>query len=363
MKVGMNGWSLPPQVTGGLDIHIWELARALAKKDVDVQLFLPRANCNTDCQRPEIIPISYSGDLSYEGATRLNSKIFNQLRKDEIDLFHSQDWFGVEAGYRVKKHLNGGWVFSCHSLERMRAGEGNENSHIQRREKLGIEKSDKVITVSRWMKREIVDRFNVEEDKVVVIGNGRRNLETSNFSPRQEHDIGDDFFVLYLGRLAEQKGVRYLIYAAKKILEEFDGVKFIIGGRGPLSKPLQKFADLLGVEEDVIFTGFIPENKLSSYYSEADVFVSPSLHEPFGMTLLEARQQGTTLITTPAGALETMESDSGVISIRKRNSGSIARAIKDVMQQTKRQQPASSEVYSWTETASATREIYRQVLG
>lgn len=361
MHIGMNSWSLPPRVTGGLDIHVWELARALSEKNVKIELFVPRTERDSPDRQLKITNINYAGDLSYQGVSRLNKKIFTELQSSEIDIFHSHDWFGVEAGYRAKKYLGCNWVFSCHSLEWMRAGQGQGNCKIKQREKLGIEKSDKVITVSEWMKNEMLDRFTVEPDKVVVINNGRRNLEASNFSPRAEHDLGDAFFVFYVGRLAEQKGVRYLLYAAQKILQEFDNVKFVIGGRGPLLEPLQEFTDLLGTADDVIFTGFIPEERLSSYYSEADVFVSPSLHEPFGMTLLEARKQGTPVISTPAGALESLKEGSGFTSINQRCSQDIYRAIKQLIAGQDPAHTTASKTYSWQETAKKTLEVYRQV--
>lgn len=165
-----------------------------------------------------------------------------------------------------------------------------------------------------------------------------------------------------MGRLAEQKGVRYLLYAAWKVLKEFKNIKFIIGGRGPLLEPLKKFKDLLGINKSVKFTGFIPESQLSSYYSEADVFVSPSLQEPFGMTLLEARKQGTPVISTPAGALESLEGGSECISVNERCSENIYQAITGLIQAKDSYCAADKTAYSWEQAAKETLKVYDQVL-
>lgn len=363
IRIATNTWNVPPQITGGLDVHVWELSKALSSFGAKIDVYYPgdrekEVNFN-------LIPMEKERSLDYYGVSKINKEIFQILnKKRSIDLFHSQDWLGVEAGYRSKKYLEVPWIFSCHSLEWMRTGRGEENPKICEMERLGIEKSDAVITVSEWMKEKILEDYDVAEDKIRVVPNGYRDLEEGDISPREEHGIGEDLFVLYLGRLSEQKGIRYLLYAAAKILKDHNNVKFVIGGKGPLKGSLKKFTNLLGIQENVLFVGFIPEQDIGSYYSEADVFISPSLSEPFGMTVLEAWNKQTKVISTPCGAHEFIDNESDLIKVRRRNSEDIYKSLSSLIKNRgdlKAGNPKEKED-TWKKAAEETLKVYRDVL-
>ncbi|MFB6176827.1 MAG: glycosyltransferase, partial [Halobaculum sp.] len=111
----------------------------------------------------------------------------------------------------------------------------------------------------------------------------------------------------FVGRHTDQKGISYLLYALSELRR--DDVTLVIGGTGHLTDQLRRFAELAGVADQVEFVGFIPETELGDYYASADLFVSPSRSEPFGITIVEALSVGTRVVATECGAAEVLPDD------------------------------------------------------
>jgi glycosyltransferase involved in cell wall biosynthesis len=172
-----------------------------------------------------------------------------------------------------------------HSTEFDRSGE-NINQMIYDVERKGMEWADKIITVSYFTRNIIISRYGISGEKVEVVHNG---VECNGNWALTESGINkDEKIVLFLGRITMQKGPEYFLEAAKKVLEVMDNVKFVMAGSGDLMHRAVKMAAELGIGHKVLFTGFLRGEDVQKIYKMADLYVMPSVSEPFGIAPLEA---------------------------------------------------------------------------
>src|SRR4030043_284832 len=157
-------------------------------------------------------------------------------------------------------------------------------------ERKGMERADKVIAVSYFTRSIIINRYGISGDKVEVVYNGvqRNGNENGNWALAESGIKKDEKIVLFLGRITMQKGPEYFLQAAKKVLEVMDNVKFVIAGSGDLMHRTIEMAAELGIGQKVLFTGFLHGEDVQKIYEMADLYVMPSVSEPFGIAPLEA---------------------------------------------------------------------------
>ncbi|HEX8040139.1 MAG TPA: glycosyltransferase family 4 protein [Chryseosolibacter sp.] len=223
--------------------------------------------------------------------------------KYSFDVIHAHDWMtflaGIEAKRRTKKPL----VVHVHSTEFDRAGE-HINPEMFEIEKTGLHEADRVIAVSNWTKEILVSRYGVPAERVNVIHNG--------IGPKEE--AGEfafpDFashFVTFLGRVTYQKGPRFFVDAAQKVLQEFPDAHFIVAGAGDLLPQMIERVAQLNMSSNFHFTGFLRGSQVDQIWSLTDVYVMPSVSEPFGIAPLEAIQSGVPVIlSNQSGVAEVM---------------------------------------------------------
>ena len=339
----MVGWGFPPEIDGGLDIHVANLFRSLQDSSFEVELMLPEYRAPDE---EGVIPVDTEKDIlpaSKDMAARAARE------SERFDIIHTHDWFGSEAGLKASKHGDTRWISTFHSLNHQRSHKGSRE--IEKRERAAAEKADKVISVSRDLSHQLKKKFG---RKPVVIHNGFSSKESSGRDVKQELEISGPM-IFFVGRHAEQKGIEHLVYGFSKL--EREDARLVIGGDGYLREPLEKFVEILGMEDRVIFTGFIPDQELGDYYSSADVFVSPSISEPFGLTVTEALEAGTPVVATSSGVEELLPS--GTITSIRPESGSIASGIKEALE--KRRKP-EFESRTWEEMSEEVMDLYRELI-
>jgi glycosyltransferase involved in cell wall biosynthesis len=171
---------------------------------------------------------------------------------------------------------------------------------------------------------------------------------------KAEHGI-DGKMLLFVGRHTDQKGISYLLYALSKL--DRDDVTLVLGGTGHLTEQLKKFAELLGAEDDVVFAGYLPEEELGDYYDSADLFVSPSLAEPFGITIVEALSVGTRVVASKSGVAEILPDDC-VVEVDP-DSDAIVDGIDHALSLSN---PIEYDVRTWEQVADEHVELYEDVL-
>jgi glycosyltransferase involved in cell wall biosynthesis len=366
MKILMIGWGFPPRIQGGLDIHVYEICRELAKKS-EVHLSLPEFNSPKKAPNGiKIIPIKCTIRKNLaRTVNEYNKNIVSECRKLDFDIIHSHDWFGVEASQKLK--VKSPWVLTLHSLEYMRSCGPGKKSIMERLERRGAEGCDRIIAVSRFMKDSIVKSCGIAPQKIEVVYNSATVQKGNSEKIRRELGLGKRPVALFLGRLSQQKGVEYLIYSAKSVLEKIPEARFVVAGEGNLRNSLERFSRHMGLEGKVIFPGFVPESDLASYYSAADVFVYPSLYEPFGISVLESLLSGTPAITSEeAGILEMLPKMDSVAGIRSGDSAELAGKIAYFLARRKRvsgkEKGILARTYSWERSAREILGIYQKLI-
>ena len=338
MKVLMFGWEFPPMSSGGLGTACYGLTKSMSKKGVEITFVLPNSsdingadflklvsannlvNVKIRKIKSPLRPYMTSGEYSQsinEKSSR-TAKIYGSTLYEEVyrytlaaekiaeegdfDIIHCHDWMTFGAGIAAKKKKNRPLVLHVHSTEHDRTGH-NVNQYVYDLEKAGMQKADRIIAVSNFTKGKIAAHYGIPPDKISVVHNA------VDFS---QHYYDEDFaikktdkVVLFLGRLTLQKGPDYFISAAKKILEHEKNVKFVIAGAGDMERFAVEKAAELGISSHVLFAGFLEPDDVERAYKMADIYVMPSVSEPFGITALEAMKNRTsTIVSKQSGVSE-----------------------------------------------------------
>jgi glycosyltransferase involved in cell wall biosynthesis len=303
----------------------------------------------------------YGGDI-FEQVRRYADKASEIATVEVFDIVHSHDWMTYPAGEAVARASGKQLVVHVHSTEFDRSGE-HINQAIYDIERRGMHTANKVITVSQYTKNIVVNRYGVNPDKVEVVYNGAE----SNGAPLLERSTnGLDKIVLFLGRITMQKGPEYFIAAAKRVLEKLDRVKFIMAGDGDMTHRMIEYAASLGIGHKVFFTRFLRGAQVDQAYQLADLYVMPSVSEPFGITPLEAlRQNVPVLISKQSGISELLthalkvdfwdinQMANKIIAVLKHP------PLSSVLRENGRIQ---AQTIRWDDSASRLCQIYNQVL-
>ncbi|MCL5010849.1 MAG: glycosyltransferase family 4 protein [Patescibacteria group bacterium] len=321
MKVLMFGWELPPFNSGGLGVACYGLAKALSQKGVEIVFVLPQ---KTDVRMP-FAKIIFALSEENESLLRFSAyeqpraracgknpenlhcfTLFNLVekykqaakiiaRKETFDLIHAHDWLAFPAGLEAKKISKKPLVVHVHATELDRVGNQGPNQYVWDIEKNVMEKADRIIAVSNFTKNKIVNDYGIGPEKIRVVHNGIEPAEPQSASELLGAK-GKNKMVLFVGRITLQKGPDYFLTAAKKILEKNPEVIFVMAGSGDMEKQVIEKAVELGIAKKVFFAGFLRGGDLAGTFRAADVFVMPSVSEPFGIAPLEALQYGVPVI-------------------------------------------------------------------
>ncbi|MBW6451409.1 MAG: glycosyltransferase family 4 protein [DPANN group archaeon] len=373
LKIAIIGWGFPPKIEGGLDIHVYETAIRFAKLGYVIHLFLPDFNCpkykNQKLPQNLVIhPIMINPKITdinilIKTVEQYNLKIISELKNLDFDMIHTHDWFGVDSGVWVKNNLKKPWITTFHSLEYMRSTIQDDSSLISLFEKKAIATSDVLITVSNFMVSEIKTFYNIKKQMFVVYNSGSINQD--DYKKTFEKKDTNTKNILYIGRLASQKGIEYFLTAIKEVIKTEKCVKCIIVGSGYMSESLKKHAKNLGIENNVFFEGFVKSETLSDYYQNADIFISPSIYEPFGITIVDAMRIGIPVIATDkTGAVESLINGKDYIKVKTRSSDEISSAITRLLSDDILRKSIGSngkkavEMYSWDKCAKELSDIY-----
>lgn len=395
----MFGWEYPPFNSGGLGTACYGLTHGLADNNVDVTFVLPR-KVNAASKQIKIA-FADQREVSEEFYQKLynpyiTTELYKTLRKtldsDDIisddlitevykysinarsiatdhnyDIIHAHDWLsfgaGMEARYLTHKPL----VLHVHATEFDRTGFSGVHPHIYNIEKEGMKRADKVIAVSGYTKDVIVKHYNIPWHKVEVVHNG---INLADYSKRHKDIQGvKKIFgkiVLFVGRLTLQKGVDYFLEAAHKVLQHTDDVSFIIAGSGDAQNQLMQEAARYGITNKVFFTGFLRGEDLNKLYQAADLFVMPSVSEPFGIAALEALANGTpVMVSKQSGVSEVV---SHALKVNFWDTDEMANEMLSLLKYPSLhdclQSNAAQEVpkFSWKESAKKCASIYQQLI-
>ncbi len=354
----MFGWEFPPYNSGGLGVACLGLSTALANRsDLKITFVLPKKidveSTLVDFEFADIAPHpdpklneritvtavnsplgpylteeSYVNKLSELDKTELKlkeiygSSLFAEVERygvmaekvalgRDFDVIHAHDWLSALAGITAKKVSGKPLILHIHATEFDRTGGHGVHERIYQIEREGMLAADKVIAVSEFTRQTIIKQYGIDPDKVKVVHNGIDLAEYKhNGTPQATIERLKEAgykIVLFVGRFTMQKGPEYFLKAAQKVLEQEQQVKFVMAGSGDMEEKIIKMTASLGIGDKVVLPGFIRGNDLRSLYAQADIFVMPSISEPFGLVALEAVANNTPVIVSrQSGAAEVM---------------------------------------------------------
>ena len=372
MKVLMFGWEFPPHISGGLGTASYGLTKGIAQQDVEVLFVMPKASGDEDTSIANIINASeitmpslitstdefwknvnfmpidsvlipYMGIEEYDtikkeftesqtrhfihlgGKYTFSGKYGTNLMEEvgryawiaskiaqeqEFDIIHAHDWLTYLAGIIAKRISGKPLVVHVHATEFDRSGE-NINRTVYNLEKEGMEQADAVITVSNLTKKTVVRRYGIDPKKVITIHNavdfsGKESVEETKDTA--EPKLHQEKIITFLGRITFQKGPEYFIEAASKVLKVYPNVRFVMAGNGDMMHKMIRRVSQLHMGTKFTFTGFLAGDDVNRMYSESDVYVMPSVSEPFGISPLEAMRTGVpVIISEQSGVAEVLK--------------------------------------------------------
>ena len=222
----------------------------------------------------------------------------------QFDVIHAHDWLTYFAGIAAKRVSGKPLVVHMHATEYDRSGE-NINTQTYAIERAGMMAADRVIAVSNLTRKIVIDRYGIPADKVVTVHNAVRFAERESAAP--ERGV-DDKIVTFLGRITYQKGPDYFVEAAAKVLKRVPNVRFVMAGSGDMMNHVIRRVARLGIADRFHFTGFLKGEDVHRMFQLSDVYIMPSVSEPFGISPLEAmRSNVPVIISKQSGVAEVLD--------------------------------------------------------
>jgi glycogen(starch) synthase len=304
---------------------------------------------------------NYGGDMIGDTA-RYARFVATIAEQEEFDAIHAHDWMTYAAGVAAAKISGKPLVVHVHSTEFDRSGE-SVNQQLYELERLGMHAADRIICVSKLTQTICTRRYGVDGSKIEVVYNG---IDDDRIQPNPSQNIAStDKIVLFLGRITMQKGPEYFVRAAKRVLEKYTDVKFVVAGAGDMAVRMIEEAAHLGIGHKILFTGFLRGNDVDRVFQMADCYVMPSVSEPFGIAPLEAmkndvpviisKQSGVSEVLTHALKVDFWDVDEMANKV-------IAVLRHPPLSQTLRQHgPMELRGLTWDGAAKRTADVYQAV--
>ena len=366
----MFGWEFPPHIAGGLGTACYGLTRGLAKQGTEVIFVVPKAYGDedkrfvhvvnaSDIEIPagEIIDAEMRDKLTFihidsnlipyvspeefdEQTQEIHSHetqytvrdawkeryvfsgkygpnlmeevarfamVAGQIARNmegQFDVIHAHDWLTYYAGIAAKRISGKPLVVHMHATEFDRSGE-HINQEVYNIERAGMEAADRVIAVSNLTRNIVIEKYGIPAEKVITVHNAVR-FETRE-ADEAERGVSDKI-VTFLGRITYQKGPDYFVEAAAKVLKRMDNVRFVMAGSGDMLKHIVRRVAKLGIADRFHFTGFLKGDEVQKMFGMSDVYVMPSVSEPFGISPLEAMKSNVpVIISKQSGVAEVLD--------------------------------------------------------
>lgn len=395
----MIGWEYPPHNSGGLGVACQGMTEALSEFGQRVYFSLPYRfpQSLTHMQvlsaydpawfeaEPDHPPFgsystqptidSVSSELTVDELHALPQSTLEKRVTEYADrvvavhdqaqesaVIHAHDWMSFPAAMKLQRQTGKPFIAHVHSTEYDRIPHGSGSPYITQTEYQGLNQADAIVAVSNYTKRLIVDRYLVDPAKIEVIHNGITTLTQPFVRPSF---AGKRPLVVFMGRLTMQKGAEYFIRVAQAVVKKQPEALFVVVGDGDQYHSLLLSSAGQQLSSHVLFTGFLRGKQREEILNRADVFVMPSLSEPFGLVALEAAQRDTpVIVSTNSGAKEVLTS-ARVIDFwdAELMTETILELITDqqVSLDQVRRQHQDLEQVTWQKSASKLRDLYRRV--
>lgn len=357
MKALMFGWEFPPHILGGLGTASYGLTKGMSlQPDMEITFVIPKPHGDEDqsflkivgaCNVPVVWKENnwdyvnnrigtmmhpdeyfrlrngikydfsriYTNDLGcIDFSGRYPDNLIEEISNYEavasvlahqidFDIIHSHDWLTYPAGVFAKQISGKPLVIHVHATDFDRS-RGQVNPTVYNIEKRGMDMADHIMTVSDLTRKIVIEKYHQHPSKVTTVHNAVEPLEDADSftkTPRR------DKVVTFLGRITMQKGPEYFVEAASRVLQRTKGVRFVMAGSGDMMEAMIDLAARRGIADRFHFTGFLKGRQVHEMLAESDVYIMPSVSEPFGISPLEAMQVGTpSIISKQSGCAEIL---------------------------------------------------------
>lgn len=409
----MLGWEFPPFFAGGAGIVCYELTREMVKiDDVDLTYVMPSGPDELTEQHLRVLiadrfegkKISFkkipslmgaymtqdsyveerqrlirSGKLSMKGDNTLNlygatllEDVYNFvggvseiIDNEEFDVIHAHDWTTFPAAIYASEQMKKPLIVHIHITEFDKSGGNGADPHIYSIEKEGMDKADKIITISEKVKRGLIENYHIDPSKIEIVYHAKIDVgPDKDFVFPKFKDKNK--VILYAGRMTLQKGPDYFVEAAAKVVNFYDNVIFIMAGSGDQMNQMIKRTVELGIQDKFLFHGFYTRDDANKFFSMADVFVMPSVSEPFGLVPFEAISKNTpTIISKQSGVSEIL---SNVLKVDFWDTDKMANQIVSILRHNELSNTMKKEGLSevnkltWDKPARRCVDIYKELI-
>ena len=359
MKALMFGWEFPPHILGGLGTASYGLTKGMSMQpDMDITFVIPKPWGDEDQSFLKIIgacntPVAWR-DIHWDYVSERLSKYmdpqeyynlrdhiyadFNYLHPNDLgciefsgrypdnlleeinnysivagviarthnyDIIHSHDWLTYPAGLHAKNILGKPLVIHVHATDFDRS-RGNVNPQVYQMEKNGMDYADHIICVSNLTRNTVIEKYHQDPAKVTTVHNAVEPLSADIVAI--EPKKGKDKVVTFLGRITMQKGPEYFVEAAARVLEKAKHIRFVMAGSGDMMERMIYLVAEKGMSDKFHFTGFLKGKQVYEMLKRSNVYVMPSVSEPFGISPLEAMQCNIpTIISKQSGCAEILD--------------------------------------------------------
>ena len=419
MKVLMFGWEFPPHISGGLGTASYGLTKGFVPQgDVEIKFCIPKPYGDEDNSFLRIVgmnsvPIVWKdvdssyvesrvgaiirpdeyyryrdhiyGDFSYMNTNdlgcmefaggypeNLHEEINNYsiiagvvARTEEFDIIHSHDWLTYPAGIHAKQVSGKKLVIHVHATDFDRS-RGNVNPTVYAIEKNGMDHADHIFCVSELTRRTVIDKYHQHPDKVTTLHNAVTPL-SDDIMAIEPKKIPNEKVVTFLGRITMQKGPEYFVEAAAQVLKKTKNIRFCMAGSGDMMNDMIKLAAQRGISDRFHFPGFMRGRQVYECLKASDVYIMPSVSEPFGISPLEAMQCDVpTIISKQSGCAEILDK---CIKTDYWDINAMADAIysicnnESLYEYLKVEGRKEVDSITWEDVALRLRRMYEKVLG
>ncbi|HXK75801.1 MAG TPA: glycosyltransferase family 4 protein [Bacteroidaceae bacterium] len=360
MKVLMFGWEFPPHILGGLGTASYGLTRGMSKQeDMEITFCIPKPWGDEDQSFLRIIgmnntPVAWRdvswdtlqarfgnymdpqlyydlrnhiyadfnylhtndlGCIEFSGRypDNLHEEINNYsivagviARQQDFEIIHSHDWLTYPAGIHAKQVSGKPLVIHVHATDFDRS-RGNVNPTVYSIEKNGMDHADHIMCVSEMTRQTVIHKYHQDPNKVSTVHNAVEPLPQSILELPEYHNP-DEKIVTFLGRITMQKGPEYFVEAANMVLQRTRNIRFVMAGSGDMMDEMIRLAAVRGIADRFHFPGFMKGDDVYKIFKRSDVYVMPSVSEPFGISPLEAMQCSVpSIVSKQSGCAEILD--------------------------------------------------------
>lgn len=396
----MFGWELPPYNSGGLGTASLGMTEGLADLGHEIDFILPKAHGPYPYRHMQILSavdidenVASSSDVLPYGASVMRDEHGNPAiryvapgsafqhaswyakttlplaQDNSYEMIHCHDWMTYYSGLQARANAKRAGIAAplvahIHATEYDRGGASGGNRAINAIEHVALNAADRVIAVSHYTARTVHEQYGVSKAKISVVHNGIMPGTPPSFDLEA---LKKHFkIVLFMGRITMSKGPEYFLKLAKAVTDKDPRVKFVMVGSGDMEQQCIELAARMGLTGKILFSTFLRGSDVNRAYQLADLFVMPSVSEPFGLVALEALQNGTPAIVSKQSGVAEVSKHLVQIDFweTKKMASSVLKILNDPAYAARLRRGGTADLrrLSWLKAAEKIQEVYNELL-